>query len=111
MVTPKVRCCKDPLNLGNTPLEPCGPWRVGMGSGCRSAGPGCWDNAMAESFFATLKNELIYRRPWPTPAKAREAVIGWIAGRYNRRRRHSALGMQTPLEFEKTARHTAAQAA
>ena len=65
---------------------------------------------MAESFFATLKNELIYRRPWPTPAKAREAVIGWIAGRYNRRRRHSALGMQTPLEFENTARHTAAQA-
>ena len=71
----------------------------------------CWDNAMAESFFATLKNELIYRRPWPTPAKAREATIAWIEGRYNRRRRHSALGMKTPLEFENTARHTAAQAA
>jgi transposase InsO family protein len=71
----------------------------------------CWDNAMAESFFATLKNELIYRRPWPTPAKAREAVIAWIEGRYNRRRRHSALGMQTPLECEENARHTAAQAA
>ena len=71
----------------------------------------CWDNAMAESFFATLKNELIYRRPWQTPAKARGATIAWIEGRYNRRRRHSALGMQTPLEFENTARHTAAQAA
>ena len=71
----------------------------------------CWDNAMAESFFATLKNELIYRRPWPTPAKAREATIAWIEGRYNRRRRHSALGMQTPLEFETSARHTATQAA
>ena len=71
----------------------------------------CWDNAMAESFFATLKNELIYRQPWPTPAKAREATIAWIEGRYNRRRRHSALGMRTPLEFEISARHTAAQAA
>ena len=71
----------------------------------------CWDNAMAESFFATLKNELIYRHPWPTQARARAAVITWIEGRYNGRRRHSALGMQTPLEFENTARHTAAQAA
>ena len=71
----------------------------------------CWDNAMAESFFATLKNELIYRHPWPTQARARVAVITWIEGRYNGRRRHSALGMQTPLQFENTARHTAAQAA
>ncbi len=71
----------------------------------------CWDNAMAESFFATLKNELIYRHPWPTQARARAAVISWIEGRYNRRRRHSALGMKTPVEFEHTARHTAAQAA
>ncbi|HEX4015109.1 MAG TPA: IS3 family transposase [Frankiaceae bacterium] len=71
----------------------------------------CWDNAMAESFFATLKNELIYRHPWPTQARARAAVIGWIEGRYNRRRRHSAISMMTPVEFENTARHTAAQAA
>ena len=71
----------------------------------------CWNNSMAESMYATLKIELIYRRPWPTPAKAREATIAWIEGRYNRRRRHSALGMRTPLEFENTARHTAAQAA
>lgn len=66
---------------------------------------------MAESFFATLKNELIYRHPWPTQARARAAVITWIEGRHHQRRRHSALGMQTPLEFENTARHTAAQAA
>ena len=71
----------------------------------------CWDNAMAESLFATLKNELIYRHPWPTQARAKTAVIGWIEGRYNRRRRHSALGMQTPVQFEATARHTAALAA
>lgn len=71
----------------------------------------CWDNAMAESFFATLKNELIYRHPWPTQARARAAVITWIEARYNRRRRHSALGMRSPVEFESTTRHAAAQAA
>ena len=71
----------------------------------------CWDNALAESFFATLKNELIYRRPWPTKARARTAVITWIEGRYNRTRRHSALGMVSPVQFENRARHTAAQAA
>jgi putative transposase len=71
----------------------------------------CWDNAMAESFFATLKNELIYRHPWPTQARAKAAIITWIEGRYNRRRRHSALGMQTPVQFETAARHTASLAA
>ena len=71
----------------------------------------CWDNAMAESFFATLKNELIYRHPWPSQARARAAVITWIEGRYNRRRRHSALGMISPVQFEHAARHAAAQAA
>ena len=68
-------------------------------------------NAFLGWFFATPKNELIDCRPWPTPAKAREATIAWIEGRYNRHRRHSALGMKTPLEFEHTARHAAAQAA
>ena len=71
----------------------------------------CWDNAMAESFFATLKKELIYRHPWPTQDRAKTAVIAWIEGRYNRRRRHSAIGMQTPVQFETAARHTAYLAA
>ena len=71
----------------------------------------CWDNALAESFFATLKNELIYRQPWPTQARARAAVITWIEGRYNRSRRHSAIGMLSPIQFENRARHSAAQAA
>ena len=71
----------------------------------------CWDNAMAESFFATVKNELIYRHPWPTRARTKTAVITWIEGRYNRRRRHSAIGMLTPVQFETAARHTAALAA
>ena len=71
----------------------------------------CWDNAMAESFFATFKNELIYRHPWPTRARTKTAVITWIEGRYNRRRRHSAIGMLTPVQFETAARHSAALAA
>jgi len=66
---------------------------------------------MAESFFATLKNELIYRQPWSTQARARAAVITWIESRYNRTRRHSALGMLSPVQFENRARHSAVQAA
>jgi len=47
----------------------------------------CWDNAMAESFFATLKTEFYYRRVWPTKARAKLEVGTWIEDRYNRRRR------------------------
>jgi transposase InsO family protein len=60
----------------------------------------CWDNAMAESFFATLKTEFYYRRVWPTKAGASKAVGAWIEDRYNRRRRHSSLGQISPVKFE-----------
>ena len=60
----------------------------------------CWDNAMAESFFATLKTEFYYRRVWPTKAGAEQAVGAWIEDRYNRRRRHSSIGQISPVEFE-----------
>jgi transposase InsO family protein len=60
----------------------------------------CWDNAMAESFFATLKTEFYYRRVWPTQARAKLEVGAWIEERYNRRRRHSALGQISPVQFE-----------
>ncbi|TDC65517.1 hypothetical protein E1258_05505 [Micromonospora sp. KC207] len=46
----------------------------------------CWDNAVAESFFATIKTELLHRRPWPTRATARAAIFDWIEGWYNTRR-------------------------
>ncbi len=60
----------------------------------------CWDNAMAESFFATLKTEFYYRRVWPTRAGAKLAVGAWIEDRYNRRRRHSSIGQINPVAFE-----------
>jgi len=60
----------------------------------------CWDNAMAESFFATLKTEFYYRRIWPTRAGATTAVGAWIEDRYNRRRRHSSIGQISPVTFE-----------
>jgi len=60
----------------------------------------CWDNAMAESFFATLKTEFYYRRVWPTQAGAKIAVGAWIEDRYNRRRRHSSIGQISPVAFE-----------
>ena len=58
----------------------------------------CYDNAMAESFFAALKNEMYYRQTWPTRARARFAVAEYIEVFYNRRRLHSTLGYRTPLE-------------
>ncbi|WP_369828333.1 integrase core domain-containing protein [Cryobacterium sp. M25] len=60
----------------------------------------CCDNAMAESFFATLKTEFYYRRVWPTRARAIRGVADWIEDRYNRRRRPSAIGHVTPVDFE-----------
>lgn len=60
----------------------------------------CWDNAVAESWFATLKDELIDRHAWPTRARARQAIFEFIELFYNRRRLHSALGYQSPAEYE-----------
>jgi putative transposase len=60
----------------------------------------CWDNAMAESFFATLKTECYSRRVWPTKKGARLAVGNWIEDFYNRRSRHTSLGQFSPVAFE-----------
>ena len=60
-----------------------------------------YDNAMAESFFATLECELIDRRVWKTQSEARLAVFSWIEGWYNPRRLHSALGYMSPINFER----------
>jgi transposase InsO family protein len=60
----------------------------------------CWDNAVAESFFATIKRELIDRRPWPNLATLRRAVFDYIEGWYNTRRLHSTLGYLSPAAYE-----------
>jgi putative transposase len=60
----------------------------------------CWDNAVAESFFATLKKELLYRRPLRPRSTTRAEVADYIDSFYNVRRRHSSLGYLSPLEFE-----------
>jgi transposase InsO family protein len=59
----------------------------------------CWDNALAESFFSSLKGELIDDRAWPTRAGARRAVVEYIAW-YNGTRLHSSLGYQSPADYE-----------
>jgi putative transposase len=60
----------------------------------------CWDNAVAESFFATIKTELIHRQAWPTRTACRQAIFEYIEGWYNTRRRHSSLGYQSPAAYE-----------
>jgi putative transposase len=60
----------------------------------------CYDNAVAESFFATLKKELIHVHPWPDIDILRLAVFEYIESYYNRRRRHSTIGYDTPIEYE-----------
>ena len=60
----------------------------------------CWDNAVAESFFATLKSDLVYRHPWPTRAAAKSAIFEYIEGFYNPHRIHSTLGNLSPVDYE-----------
>jgi putative transposase len=61
----------------------------------------CYDNAVCETFHASLKKERIYRQSWPTRAAARSAIFEYIEGWYNPRRRHSTLGYLSPIEFER----------
>ena len=61
----------------------------------------CWDNAVAESFFATLEIELIEGADWQTRNEARRAIFDFVEVWYNRQRRHSSLEYLTPAEFDK----------
>ena len=76
----------------------CREWGVALSMG--SVGD-CFDNAMAESFFATLECELLARTTLATHAEARAAIFEFIEEWYNTRRRHSALSYASPLEFER----------
>ena len=65
-----------------------------------SAAGNCFDNAMAESFFATIKKELIHRYTWETNSIARNVVDDYIMNFYNPRRRHSSTGFASPIKLE-----------
>ena len=81
---------------------------MAFGARCREAGArpstgsvgDAYDNALCESFFATLECELLERRSFRSHAEARMAIFEFLEGFYNRRRRHSALGYQSPADFE-----------
>jgi putative transposase len=83
---------------------------LGFGQAARDAGIAvsmgskgdAYDNAVAESFFATLKKELVNRRSWPTRRELISEVFEYIEAFYNRARRHSTLDYLTPMEFENT---------
>jgi transposase InsO family protein len=80
----------------------CGTHRVTQSVGRTGV---CWDNAPVESFFATLKKELVHRTTFRTHAQARIAIRHWIESWYNRRRLSSVIGYQTPIEWENHYRH------
>jgi len=71
----------------------------------------CWDNAVAESFFATIKRELIDTRAWPTRTGLQRAVFEYIEGWYNTRRLHSTLGYLSPAQYEAVHHNADRQAA
>jgi transposase InsO family protein len=75
-----------------------GDCQVGLSTGRTGQ---CWDNALAESFFASIKGELLDLQPWPTRAAARRAIVEYI-GWFNGTRLHSTLGYLSPAEFEAT---------
>ncbi|MEU6578517.1 integrase core domain-containing protein [Streptomyces sp. NPDC046805] len=60
----------------------------------------CWDNALAESFFATIKRELLDTATWPSRAAARTAIFDFIEGWYNLHRLHISLGYRSPVEYQ-----------
>ena len=90
------------------PDHGCQYTSLAFGERCRTLGVrpsrgtigDCYDNALCESFFATLECELLDRYTFRSPAEARAAVFRFIEGWYNPRRRHSALGYQSPAAFE-----------
>ncbi len=88
---------------------------VAFGKRCRQAGVrpsmgsvgDCYDNALCESFFASLECELLDRRRFATKAEARLALFEYIEGFYNTQRRHSSLGYLSPINFERKFKKTA----
>jgi transposase InsO family protein len=79
---------------------------------CSMSGRGnCWDNAVVESFFSSLKKDLVHRRSWPTRSEAAAAIHEYIEVFYNRHRRHSTLNGKSPAVFEALYETTLTEAA
>jgi transposase InsO family protein len=68
----------------------------------------CFDNAAAESFFSTLEHEVLSRHHFKTRKEAQQTIVKWVVDFYNRRRRHSSCGMQSPIDYETSAANRAA---
>jgi len=104
-----MRCyCRRVKAVLRRPVEPGQFTSTVFGNRCKLMGVrpsmgsvgDAYDNAMAESFFASLECELLDRRSFKTKTEARMAVFTWLEGWYNPRRRHSALGYRSPVRFE-----------
>jgi putative transposase len=101
-----MRCCGRRRRVLRRPVETkqyaSGPYRKVLGRhGIRqsmSRKGDCYDNAPMESFFGTLKTELVHRTSFPTREAARRAIFEYVEAFYNRRRRHSGLGFLTPAQ-------------
>ena len=99
-----------PLDIYES-FQGCQYTALAFGQRCRAAGVrpsmgsvgDCFDNAMCESFFATLECELLDRSSFRTPADARRAIFDFIEGWYNTQRRHSSLAYESPMNFERLA--------
>jgi transposase InsO family protein len=68
----------------------------------------CFDNAAAESFFSTLEHEVLSCHHFTSRDEAQRVIVGWVVDFYNRRRRHSSCGMQSPIDYETSAANRAA---
>jgi len=107
-----MRCCDQRRQVLRRRVERKQYTSVAFGRRCAEAGVrpsmgsvgDAYDNAMAESFFATLECELLDRRSFRSQAEARMAVFSYIEGWYNPSRRHSALGYLSPVSYEEQTR-------
>jgi putative transposase len=101
-----VEVLRRPLESAQYASEPYQAILARHGFRCSMSRRGnCLDNAPMESFFGSLKTELVHRTAFPTREAARRAVFEYVEGFYNRRRRHSALGFLTPARaYEQMAR-------
>ena len=98
---PSVVALRRPLEFGQCTSEAYTNVLASHGVRSSLSRPGnCWDNAVAESFFSTLKLDLLYRHSWSTRAAARSAIFEYIEGFYNRERRHTTLGNRSPADYE-----------